>query len=95
MPLWNRCRPINRSRFNRKPAKSRSMSVDAKSSYLRFWGKAGGDQPSEPGWHPVAYHCLDVAAVADLLLFASPRKLARLTGLLGTSADNARRFLVS
>ena len=36
---------------------------------LRFWGKA---QPCDPergtGWHPLAYHSLDVAAVGEALL---------------------------
>lgn len=29
-----------------------------------FWGKADPNYPDEPKWHPLAYHCLDVAAVA-------------------------------
>jgi CRISPR-associated endonuclease/helicase Cas3 len=62
--------------------------------YLQFWGKAGGVRPGEPAWHPNAYHCLDVAAVADALLIASPRKLVALSSLLGTSPANARRLLV-
>ena len=28
--------------------------------------------PSEPKWHPLAYHCLDVAAVADVCSRATP-----------------------
>jgi CRISPR-associated endonuclease/helicase Cas3 len=63
-------------------------------SYLLFWGKAGGVQNDEPAWHPNAYHCLDVAAAADTLLLASPRKLVMIAQLLGTSPDNARRLLV-
>jgi CRISPR-associated endonuclease/helicase Cas3 len=59
-----------------------------------FWGKAGGEQGEEPAWHPVAYHCLDVAAAADAVLDASPRKLAVMARLLGTSVENAQRFLV-
>jgi CRISPR-associated endonuclease/helicase Cas3 len=62
--------------------------------YRLFWGKAGGEQAGEPSWHPVAYHCLDVAAAADALLAVSPRKLAVLARLLGTSGENARRLLV-
>ena len=62
--------------------------------YLRFWGKAGGFLGSEPMWHPVAYHSLDVAAVADALFEAHPRRLETLAGLLQTDFDNARRFVV-
>ncbi len=32
--------------------------------YFRYWGKADPDYPGEPKWHPLVYHCLDVAAVA-------------------------------
>jgi hypothetical protein len=49
----------------------------------------------EPEWHPLAYHCLDVAAVADHLLARSPRKLAGIARLLGTSPGVARHFLVA
>jgi CRISPR-associated endonuclease/helicase Cas3 len=30
----------------------------------RYWGKADLKYTGEPKWHPLAYHCLDVAAVA-------------------------------
>jgi CRISPR-associated endonuclease/helicase Cas3 len=63
-------------------------------SYLRFWGKAAGERSNEPVWHPVAYHCLDVAAVADVLLQHNVRKLHAMARLLHTTPDNARRFLV-
>lgn len=60
-----------------------------------FWGKAAGASDDEPGWHPLAYHCLDVGAAADALLSAKPNRLAALAGLLGTSGDCARRFLTA
>ena len=66
----------------------------AAKSYLHFWGKAGGGVPGEPCWHPLAYHDLDVAAVADRLLRANPRKLGQFAKLLGTSPENARRLVV-
>lgn len=31
---------------------------------FKYWGKADDKYPAEPKWHPLAYHCLDVAAVA-------------------------------
>jgi CRISPR-associated endonuclease/helicase Cas3 len=49
----------------------------------------------EPLSHSIAYHSLDVAAVADVLLRHNPRKLQAMVRLLATSPDNARRFLVS
>lgn len=30
---------------------------------LSYWGKADPAYPGEPKWHPLTYHCLDVAAV--------------------------------
>lgn len=51
--------------------------------------------PDEPGWHPLAYHSLDVAAVADVLLCSSPRKLRAIARLLSTTPDRARRILVA
>jgi CRISPR-associated endonuclease/helicase Cas3 len=33
-------------------------------SFFHYWGKADPNYPREPQWHPLVYHCLDVAAVA-------------------------------
>lgn len=63
--------------------------------HLQFWGKAGGTQLDEPGWHPLAYHNLDVAAVADVVLCASPRKLHAIARLLATTPDRTRQMLVA
>ncbi len=60
-----------------------------------YWGKASGARPGEPAWHPLAYHNLDVAAVADRLLTCDPHRLARISACLGTEPDNARRFVVA
>lgn len=68
------------------------MACDA--NPLQFWGKAGGDRPGEPAWHPLPYHSLDVAAAADALLSHNPRKLNVIATLLGTDPQNARRFVV-
>src|SRR5690606_1872079 len=63
--------------------------------HLLFWGKAGGAQFDEPAWHPLAYHNLDVAAVADVLLCASPRKLNTIARLLAIMPERARQMLVA
>ncbi|MEO1711497.1 MAG: CRISPR-associated endonuclease Cas3'', partial [Pseudomonadota bacterium] len=60
-----------------------------------FWGKALGSRLAEPTWHPLAYHSLDVAAVADQLLQRDRNRLARIAECLGTEPDNARRFLIA
>jgi CRISPR-associated endonuclease/helicase Cas3 len=51
---------------------------------LHYWGKAKPHMGSGPQWHPLVYHCLDVAACGRKLLEADAerrRSLARLTGL--------------
>lgn len=65
------------------------------SAYLNFWGKAAGSREGEPAWHPLAYHSLDVAAVANVLLSVSPRQLDAMARHLGVGQQDARRFLVS
>jgi len=41
-------------------------------SYFRYWGKADPNYPGELKWHPLIYHCLDVAASADDILASEP-----------------------
>ncbi len=59
-----------------------------------YWGKAQSSTASGQPWHPLAYHSLDVAAVADAILDRSPRKLARMAALCGTTPETLKRFLV-
>ncbi len=39
---------------------------------FKYWGKADDKYPAEPKWHPLAYHCLDVSAVAASWWDANP-----------------------
>lgn len=65
-------------------------------TYLSFWGKASPEmRQGEASSHPLAYHSLDVAAVADVLLRCNRRKLRAMARLLATTPDNARHLLVS
>jgi CRISPR-associated endonuclease/helicase Cas3 len=51
---------------------------------LRYWGKAKPQTSSGSQWHPLVYHCLDVAACGRKLLEADTerrRSLARLSSL--------------
>lgn len=63
--------------------------------FLSFWGKARPSGEGGPGWHPVAYHLLDVAAVAEALLRARPLAARRCATLLGIDADEARTLVVA
>lgn len=62
-------------------------------SYItRYWGKAQPPEGSEERYHPLAYHCLDVAAVAVETLRQSPVMLGRLCALSGLNEDDAIRW---
>ena len=65
------------------------------SAVLQFWGKARPGDGSRAAWHPVAYHLLDVAAVADAMLAARPITVRRAGWLLGLADEDARRLLVA
>jgi len=39
---------------------------DSVPEYFKYWGKADPNYSGEPKWHPLVYHCLDVAAVASV-----------------------------
>ena len=66
---------------------------------MNYWGKAAQDAaPGAQDWHPLAYHALDVAAVAGALLEANPTIAARIsaaTGLEPTSVDRWLRTLAA
>jgi len=51
---------------------------------FEYWGKADANYAGEPKWHPLVYHCLDVAACGQVLLARQPawmEKLERLSGI--------------
>jgi CRISPR-associated endonuclease/helicase Cas3 len=69
------------------------MDQFATPAYLNFRGKSQPEEGSLHQWHPVAYHCLDVAACVDALLDARPQTLARAARLLRLSLEDARSLL--
>ena len=40
-----------------------NTTVTRVDTIFNYWGKADDKYPAEPKWHPLAYHCLDVAAM--------------------------------
>ena len=50
---------------------------------FRYWGKADPSHPGEPKWHPLVYHCLDVAAVGVEYLARAPALRRLLVDILG------------
>ena len=61
---------------------------------FQHWGKANPAYPGEPKWHPLAYHSLDVAAVAACWWDASPAMRARFALAFGTDDAAALRAWV-
>jgi len=61
--------------------------------YFAFWGKARPISGDTPAWHPLVYHCLDVAAAAEALLGAWPVLAGRLGRLLALSPSDLRALL--
>lgn len=58
------------------------ISAVADAGHLGFWAKSAPIEPDVVGYHPIAYHLLDVAAVAEALLQAQPNRLRGLERLL-------------
>lgn len=62
--------------------------------YWRYWGKADAGGQDGPCWHPLAYHCLDVAACGATLLENHPTWLAKLESLAGIQKDKLKPWLL-
>ena len=63
-------------------------------SYFKYWGKADPNYPGEPKWHPLVYHCLDVAAVGKTLLEHHDLLRKRLSSILKCSENIAVSLIV-
>lgn len=55
-------------------------------NHLRFWGKSGKGDLAHT-YHPVAFHCLDVAACGRVLLETQPLLRRRLEAVSGLEGD--------
>src|SRR5690242_18931249 len=58
-----------------------------------FWGKARPHAGAAHPWHPLLYHCLDVAAVGEALLAEWPWVVEAVADVTGWSPDALRRTL--
>lgn len=66
------------------------MCIATPPSYLALWAKTG-ERDSGQRWHPLAWHLLDVAAVAERLLDGDPL-LAQLAARQGVDREALARF---
>lgn len=60
----------------------------------KYWGKADEFYGEEPKWHPLVYHCLDVAAVGERLLECHPEWLEKLANLSCIKTERLKPWLV-
>ena len=64
------------------------------SSLFDYWGKTRQDGDTWT-WHPLVYHCLDVAACADAILAREPESTReRVATIFGLDWENARAWLL-
>jgi hypothetical protein len=61
---------------------------------LDFWGKTSSNQMGERTRHPLVWHCLDVAAVVELLLDLFPNLIVLLENASGAQPVAIRTLLV-
>ena len=61
---------------------------------FRYWGKTRQEGETWV-WHPLVYHCLDVAACADAILMREPESTRkRMAAILGLEWGEARGWLL-
>ncbi|MGZ5051637.1 MAG: CRISPR-associated endonuclease Cas3'' [Methylobacter sp.] len=63
-------------------------------TYFKYWGKASADEQSDSTYHLLPYHCLDVAAVADIW-WRQSRDISRcFTKMTGLNEQQTRAWLL-
>ena len=66
---------------------------DASALYFCYWGKAQKNEQENdntPGYHLLPYHCLDVAAVADVWWHQSHSLRQQFMGITGLNEEQTR-----
>lgn len=61
---------------------------------FRYWGKADPNYAGEATWHPLVYHCLDVAACGQVLLARQPVWMEKLEPLSGIEQPKLTLWIV-
>lgn len=70
------------------------MTKEKITTISRYWGKANPSYPNEPTWHPLAYHMLDVAAVAAAWWQAYPALQGRFRAAFPDTSERTLRAWV-
>jgi len=70
------------------------MTAETSDTILHYWGKADPNYPGTPKWHPLAYHMLDVAAVATAWWDACPALRGRFLAAFPATQEQALRAWV-
>ena len=67
---------------------SNEVAKMSNADVFQFWGKAQPLPGADLGWHPLVFHCIDVAAVGSQLLQEDRCLSERLCGLMGLEATD-------
>lgn len=71
------------------------MNGERSPGYFRYWGKVGKDADGNPNsFHLLPYHCLDVAAVARVLMERQVSWVKSIARTLPLTLEEGRRLLV-
>jgi CRISPR-associated endonuclease/helicase Cas3 len=62
--------------------------------YYHYWGKASAEPETGPAYHLLPYHCLDVAAVADVWLSKSQSIWRSFMNMSGLDEKQSRAWLL-
>ena len=94
-PSQQAARPTAHALSRRAVAVSKSIATKVLDAMdiLHFWGKARPKSPAGPCWHPLVFHCLDVAAVGESLLERHPGLARSLSGLVELPPNDTTRLL--
>lgn len=69
----------------------RGRKMEIENAFYRYWGKWNKEDGS---YHPLPYHCLDVAAVAFYILHPTTRRNQDLSRMLGISPELVQYLFV-
>jgi len=72
------------------------MEEQQTAAYFKYWGKAAKNEDGSDGdsYHLLPYHCLDVAAVADVWLDESATLLSQISQHLKTTHAQAKNIMM-